>query len=88
MKISRRKLKSLIESVLNEVVNKPVSYKSADQERLEKELADLNEKALAAIPDDSTKRKVQDSIKKLMDMVYIFSKTGTSSKVNKIWEIV
>ena len=69
MKISRRKLKSLIESVLNEVENKPVSYKSADQERLEKELADLNEKALAAIKDEPVKIKVRDSIKKLMGKV-------------------
>ena len=69
MKISRRKLKSLIESVLNEVENQSVSYKSAAQEELEKELADLNKKAIDAIEDEATKRKVRDSIKKLMGRV-------------------
>jgi len=49
--------------------SKEIRFKSDEQQALEKELADLNKKAIDAIGDEATKRKVQLSIEKLMDIV-------------------
>lgn len=49
--------------------SKKIRFKSDEQQALEAELVSLNDKAVEAIQDSSTKEKVQRSIGKLMDIV-------------------
>ena len=49
--------------------SKKIRFKSDEQQALEAELVSLNDKAVEAIRDPSTKEKVQRSIDKLMDIV-------------------